>query len=52
MNKEKLLKKLSERRNDCEELIRLVKDKDYKYQLYGEIFGLDYAIGLLLSEEE
>lgn len=52
VNKDKVLTKLIDRKNDCEELILLVKDKECKAQLYGEKFGLEYAIGLLLLEEK
>lgn len=52
MNKDKVLAKLIDMKSECEELIFLVKDKECKAQLYGEKFGLEYAIGLLMIENE
>lgn len=52
MIKNKVIKRLTERRNICEDLTRIIKDKDYRYQLFGEILGIDYAIALLNLEED
>ena len=52
MNKEEILKELIERQNQCMDMRSSIKDKEVKAQYYGELVGLEYAIGLLIMEED
>lgn len=52
MNKQEIIKELEERKQVCEELIKIVKDKECKAQFYGEKFGLEYAIELLTIDDK
>lgn len=51
MKNDKLIKKLEERKKTCLRMIDLVDDKEVKAQYWGEMVGLDYAIGLLSLEK-
>lgn len=51
MNKEKIIKNLQKRQEECQMLLEKVKDKEVRAQLIGESWGLEYAIGLLYLED-
>lgn len=51
MERKELIKKLEERKKTCLHMIELVDDKEVKAQYWGEMYGIDYAIGLLIIEK-
>lgn len=44
--------KLIERYEQCQSVFLAIEDKEVKSQYYGEMVGLEYAIVLLMMEED
>lgn len=51
MNKKEIVKQLNERHKQCVVMMLSIKDKEVKSEYYGEMVGIEYAIGLLLLED-
>ena len=51
MERKELIKRLETRRETCIHMMMTINNAEVKAQYYGEVVGLEYAIGLLSLEK-